>query len=110
MTTPPGLSAAVIESGRLVLRKARDTECEGIVEVLTDPEVREYLGGPGAAISCVMTCPAITSPSSSRSASASCLRSSSTSPVSSATRPVIRSVSPSRPQVYYCANWDGHIR
>lgn len=46
MTTPPGLSAAVIESGRLVLRKARDTDREGIVEVLTDPEVRAYLGGP----------------------------------------------------------------
>jgi hypothetical protein len=40
MTTPPTLSAAVIESGRLVLRKARDTDREGIVEVLTDPEVR----------------------------------------------------------------------
>ena len=46
MTTPPNLSAAVIESGRLVLRKARDTDREGIVEVLTDPEVRAYLGGP----------------------------------------------------------------
>jgi hypothetical protein len=47
MTTPPTLSAAVIESGRLVLRKVRDTDREGIVEVLTDPEVRAYLGGPG---------------------------------------------------------------
>jgi RimJ/RimL family protein N-acetyltransferase len=46
MTTPPGLSAAVIESGRLVLRKARGADREGIVEVLTDPEVRAYLGGP----------------------------------------------------------------
>jgi RimJ/RimL family protein N-acetyltransferase len=46
MTTPPTLSAAVIKSGRLVVRKARDTDREGIVEVLTDPEVRVYLGGP----------------------------------------------------------------
>jgi len=46
MTTPPNLPAAVIESGRPVLRKARDTDREGIVEVLTDPEVRSYLGGP----------------------------------------------------------------
>lgn len=46
MTTPPTLSAAAIESDRLVLRKARDTDREGIVEVLTDPEVRAYLGGP----------------------------------------------------------------
>jgi hypothetical protein len=46
MTTPPGLSAAVIESGRVVLRKAGDTDREGIVEVLTDPGMRAYLGGP----------------------------------------------------------------
>jgi RimJ/RimL family protein N-acetyltransferase len=46
MTTPPTLSAAVIESDRLVLRMARDTDREGIVEVLTDPEVRAYPGGP----------------------------------------------------------------
>jgi RimJ/RimL family protein N-acetyltransferase len=45
VTTPPTLSAA-IESDRLVLRKARDTDREGIIEVLTDPEVRAYLGGP----------------------------------------------------------------
>jgi RimJ/RimL family protein N-acetyltransferase len=29
-----------------MLRKARDTDREGIIEVLTDPEVRAYLGGP----------------------------------------------------------------
>lgn len=29
-----------------MLGKARDTDREGIVEVLTDPEVRAYLGGP----------------------------------------------------------------
>ena len=46
MTTPPALSATVIESNRLMLRRARDTDREGIVEVLTDPEVRAYLGGP----------------------------------------------------------------
>jgi RimJ/RimL family protein N-acetyltransferase len=46
VTTPPTLSAAAIESDRLVLRKARDTDREGIIEVLTDPEVRVYLGGP----------------------------------------------------------------
>jgi RimJ/RimL family protein N-acetyltransferase len=46
MTTPTTLSAAVIQSDRLLLRKARDTDREGIVEVLTDPEVRAYLGGP----------------------------------------------------------------
>src|SRR6516162_2404338 len=46
MTTLPALSAAVIESGRLVLRKALDTDCEGGVKVLTDPEIRAYLGGP----------------------------------------------------------------
>ena len=45
MTTPPALSAAVIESGG-VLRKALDTDCEGIVKVLTDPEIGGYLGGP----------------------------------------------------------------
>lgn len=46
MTTLPTLSGAAIESDRVVLRKARDTDREGIVEVLTDPEVRVYLGGP----------------------------------------------------------------
>jgi RimJ/RimL family protein N-acetyltransferase len=45
MTTTPALSATVIESDRLVLRKARDTDRDGIIEVLTDPEVRAYLGG-----------------------------------------------------------------
>jgi RimJ/RimL family protein N-acetyltransferase len=46
MTTLPTLSAPVIESDRVVLRKARDTDRKGIVEVMTDPEVRTYLGGP----------------------------------------------------------------
>jgi hypothetical protein len=48
MTTLPTLSATAIESDRVVLRKARDANREGIVEVLTDPEVRAYLGGPVA--------------------------------------------------------------
>ena len=46
MTTLPTLSAPVIESDRVVLRKARDTDRKGIVEVMADPEVRTYLGGP----------------------------------------------------------------
>jgi RimJ/RimL family protein N-acetyltransferase len=46
MTTLPTLSAPVIESDRIVLRKARDADREGIIEVMTDPEVRTYLGGP----------------------------------------------------------------
>jgi RimJ/RimL family protein N-acetyltransferase len=46
MTTLPTLSAPVIESDRVVLRKARDTDRKGIVEVMTDPEARTYLGGP----------------------------------------------------------------
>ena len=46
MTRLPTLSAPVIESDRVVLRKARDTDWKGIVEVMTDPEVRTYLGGP----------------------------------------------------------------
>lgn len=48
MTSLPDLSAPVIESDRVVLRKARDADREGIVEVMTDPEVRAYLGGPRA--------------------------------------------------------------
>jgi RimJ/RimL family protein N-acetyltransferase len=36
----------VIDSDRVILRKARDTDREGIVEVFTDPEVRVHLGGP----------------------------------------------------------------
>lgn len=42
----PTLSAPVIESDRVLLRKARDADREGIIEVMTDPEVRTYLGGP----------------------------------------------------------------
>ncbi|GHE92574.1 hypothetical protein GCM10017786_26550 [Amycolatopsis deserti] len=46
--TPTTLSAAVIESERLVLRKARDVDREGFVEVFPDPEVRAHLGGAAA--------------------------------------------------------------
>jgi RimJ/RimL family protein N-acetyltransferase len=46
MMTLPTLSADVIESDRVMLRKARDADREGVVEVMTDPEVRAYLGGP----------------------------------------------------------------
>lgn len=42
MTT---LSAVVIESDRVVLRKAQHSDHEGVVEVFTDPEVRAHLGG-----------------------------------------------------------------
>lgn len=35
-----------IESQRLRLRKACGADREGLVEVLTDPEIRHYLGGP----------------------------------------------------------------
>ncbi|MGC7098421.1 GNAT family N-acetyltransferase [Amycolatopsis lurida] len=40
------LSAAVIESERVVVRKARDADRDGLIEVFTDPDVRRYLGGP----------------------------------------------------------------
>jgi RimJ/RimL family protein N-acetyltransferase len=46
--TPPTLSATVVESDRLVLRKAQDADRDGILQVLTDPEVRAYLGGARA--------------------------------------------------------------
>ncbi len=39
-------SVLEITSGRLVLRKAHDTDREGLIELLTDEEIRAYLGGP----------------------------------------------------------------
>lgn len=45
MTTLRTLSAAEIESDRLVLRKAQDTDREGLIEIFTDAEVRAHLGG-----------------------------------------------------------------
>lgn len=50
VTMPPALSATVIESDQLVLRKARDTDREGIVKVFTDPEIRAHLGGPSESV------------------------------------------------------------
>lgn len=40
------LSAPEITSDRLRLRKAHDTDREGLIELQTDPQVRLYLGGP----------------------------------------------------------------
>ncbi|WP_210574106.1 GNAT family N-acetyltransferase [Streptomyces sp. GESEQ-4] len=46
MTSSSSLSATVITSDRLRLRKAHDTDRDGIIELQTDPRVRMYLGGP----------------------------------------------------------------
>ncbi|WP_433235817.1 GNAT family N-acetyltransferase [Streptosporangium sp. CA-135522] len=40
------LSAAEVPSERLLLRKTRDADREGFIELLTDPEVQAYIGGP----------------------------------------------------------------
>ncbi|MFG6200275.1 GNAT family N-acetyltransferase [Nonomuraea sp. JJY05] len=40
------LSATEVPSERLVLRQAHDADREGFIELMTDPEVRAYLGGP----------------------------------------------------------------
>jgi RimJ/RimL family protein N-acetyltransferase len=46
MTRLPTLSASEIRTERLVLRKARETDRTGLIEHLTDDEVRANLGGP----------------------------------------------------------------
>ncbi|MEW9550560.1 GNAT family N-acetyltransferase [Nonomuraea sp. NPDC050783] len=46
MSPLPTLSAEEIATGRLLLRKARDADRDGLVELFTDPEVRAHLGGP----------------------------------------------------------------
>jgi RimJ/RimL family protein N-acetyltransferase len=46
MSRLPTLSAMEITSDRLVLRKASNIDRDGLVELLTDHEVRTYLGGP----------------------------------------------------------------
>ncbi|MFD5159443.1 GNAT family N-acetyltransferase [Streptomyces hawaiiensis] len=46
MGTSPTVSATEITSSRLRLRKARDADREGIIELQTDPRVRSHLGGP----------------------------------------------------------------
>src|SRR5262245_19407839 len=40
------LSAVQIATDRVLLRKARDADREGLIELQTDPEVWAYLGGP----------------------------------------------------------------
>ncbi|MBB5915958.1 RimJ/RimL family protein N-acetyltransferase [Nocardia transvalensis] len=40
------LSATQIAAGRVLLRKARDADREGLIELRTDPEVGAYIGGP----------------------------------------------------------------
>ena len=40
------LSAVEIAAGRVVLRKARDTDRQRLIELRTDPEVGAYIGGP----------------------------------------------------------------
>ncbi|GAB0108127.1 GNAT family N-acetyltransferase [Nocardia sp. JMUB6875] len=42
----PILSAAEIATDRLLLRKARDTDRERLIELRTDPEVAAHIGGP----------------------------------------------------------------
>ncbi|MGN2638522.1 GNAT family N-acetyltransferase [Nocardia takedensis] len=46
MSATPTVSVSEIRTGRLLLRNARDGDREGLIELQTDPEVREYLGGP----------------------------------------------------------------
>ncbi|WP_431047069.1 GNAT family N-acetyltransferase [Streptomyces sp. P1-3] len=46
MNPLPALSATEITSDRLRLRKAHDTDRDGLIELQTDPQVRLYLGGP----------------------------------------------------------------
>jgi RimJ/RimL family protein N-acetyltransferase len=46
MSRLPTLSAVEITAERLVLRKARENDRDGLIELLTDDEVRAYLGGP----------------------------------------------------------------
>lgn len=46
MSRLPTLSAREVTSDRLLLRKAHDTDREGLIELFTDHEVRAYLGGP----------------------------------------------------------------
>ncbi|WP_306927105.1 GNAT family N-acetyltransferase [Streptomyces luteogriseus] len=46
MGTSATLSATEITSARLRLRKARDADRDGFIELQTDPQVRLHLGGP----------------------------------------------------------------
>jgi RimJ/RimL family protein N-acetyltransferase len=40
------LASDRIDAGAVVLRKARDTDRDALIEIMTDPDVRAYLGGP----------------------------------------------------------------
>ncbi len=46
MSRLPTLSASEITADRLVLRKAHEADRDGLIELLTDEEIRAYLGGP----------------------------------------------------------------
>jgi RimJ/RimL family protein N-acetyltransferase len=46
MSQLPTLSAAQIAADRVVLRKARETDRDGLIDLYTDPEVNAYIGGP----------------------------------------------------------------
>jgi RimJ/RimL family protein N-acetyltransferase len=46
MSRLPMLSAVQIAADRVVLRKARDADREGLIELKTDPDVCAYVGGP----------------------------------------------------------------
>lgn len=46
MSQLPMLSAVRIAADRVLLRKARDADRDGLIELRTDPEVCAYIGGP----------------------------------------------------------------
>ncbi|MEV4290042.1 GNAT family N-acetyltransferase [Nonomuraea bangladeshensis] len=46
MSQLPTLSATEVTSERLLLRKAHHADRDGLIELMTDPEVQAYLGGP----------------------------------------------------------------
>ncbi|MFD9453390.1 GNAT family N-acetyltransferase [Streptomyces sp. NPDC059985] len=46
MNASPMLTAIEIATERLLLRRARDADIGGLVELRTDPRVRAHLGGP----------------------------------------------------------------
>lgn len=46
MSQMPTLSATEVPSERLLLRQVHDADREAFIELLTDPEVQAYLGGP----------------------------------------------------------------
>ncbi|WP_327099383.1 GNAT family N-acetyltransferase [Nocardia vinacea] len=46
MNELPMLSAVQIAADRVLLRKARDTDRERLIELRTEPEVGAYIGGP----------------------------------------------------------------